>query len=63
MRSLLLAVVIVAAAAAQPYSPAKSSTIPAANLTPIKGGGAPCPKGKWRCNGHCIPDRVLCRVT
>jgi hypothetical protein len=64
LQGLLLAVAMsISTAAAEPVAAGAFVTIAAAHLTPIKGGGAPCPKGKWRCNGRCIPDRDLCRIT
>jgi hypothetical protein len=62
-RGLLLAVVMVigAGAGSAESQSAAFTKMPAAYLTPVN-SGKHCPKGKFRCNGTCFPDRYLCRI-
>jgi len=58
---MLVVVIVIGTGSAESYASAPFTKMPAAYLTPVN-GGKHCPKGKYRCNGTCIPDRYLCLI-
>jgi hypothetical protein len=63
-RGLLIAAVLafgfasVSLASTAPMSPAPSTIRHACTLTRC----GHCPRGKWMCNGKCIPDNRACEL-